>query len=56
MKNLNVWSKIGAALFLTISVANSAIAGIPTTQVPEPSMLSLIAVVGVVMYVMRKRK
>jgi len=58
MKNVNLMSKLFIALSLIFINLSNAFAGITNdepTQVPEPSMLSLFAVAGVVMFILKKR-
>ena len=54
MKNVNLMSKL--YIVLTLLITNSVYAGQePTTPIPEPSILSLFAVIGVVVYILKKR-
>ena len=54
MKNVNLMSKL--YIVLTLLITNSVFAGQePTTPIPEPSILSLFAVIGVVVYILKKR-
>lgn len=53
MKNVNLMSKLYIALTLFFVSSFSAVA-VTFEPIPEPSILSLFAVVGVVAYILKK--
>jgi len=56
MENVNLMSKLFIAFTLIFTNSYSVFAGLnDTVPVPEPSMLSLFAVAGVVMFILKKR-
>ncbi|KGJ93940.1 PEP-CTERM sorting domain-containing protein [Colwellia psychrerythraea] len=55
MKNVNLMSKLYIVLTLFFASPFIAIAGDNSADIPEPSILSLFLVVGVVAYIMKKR-
>ena len=57
MKMKNVSIKLASLTALYLTNISAALAGLPTpVPVPEPSVLSLVAVAGIVAFILHKRK